>query len=172
MVNNKIVYQFFLGLSPDSRGRLIGDILEFDESEIENNHDFIQWIFPTKEASQYNYSAPQISEMFKDLFLNNEIAQENFCESCRMFLNFIGFDCCNKKDNIITNIKNKKKYYDLPTHNLLRITRVLNSLNQIGKKSCSKKLFIQLEKIRNENPKKVPKDSFEFWKRTQCTCSH
>jgi hypothetical protein len=84
-----------------------------------------------------------------------------------MFLNFIGFDCCNKNGNVITDIKNKKRYYDLPIHNLLRITRVLNSLNQIGKESCSKKLFIQLGKIRNENPEKVSKSSFDFWKKTQ-----
>jgi hypothetical protein len=140
----------------------MGDILEFDEGEIEDNHDFIQWIFPTKELSQYNYNAPQISEKFKNLLLSNEIVQDNFCKSCRMFLNFIGFDCCGKEDNIIAGIKNKRKYFDLPTHNLLRITRVLNSLNQIGKESCSKKLFAELDRIRNENPEKVSQLSFEF----------
>jgi len=152
MMDDKLVYDFFLGLPKDSAKLLIYDILDFDENQIEYNHNFIQWIFPTKEKSQVNDKAPQISEKFEKLFLNNETVQENFCKSCKMFLNFIGFDCsCNKGDNVITNIKNKKKYYDLPSHNFLRITRVLNSLRQIGNGSCSKKLFAELEKIRNEN---------------------
>jgi hypothetical protein len=171
MVDDELLYRFFLGLAEgpqDKEGKLlISDILKFDENKIENKHNFIQWIFPTKEESECNPDARQISDRFKDLFLSNETAQENFCKSCKMFLNFVGFDCRNKDDNVITDIKSKKKYYDLPTHNLRRITRVLNSFNQIGKESCSRKLFAQLKKIRDENPKKVLESSFEFWEKTQ-----
>jgi len=179
MLDDELLYHFFLGLSEgpqdEEKKLLIDDILKFDENKIENNHNFIQWIFPTKEESNYNPDARQISDRFKDLFLSSETAQENFCKSCKMFLNFIGFDCYNKDDNVITNIKSKKKYYDLPTHNLLRITRVLNSLNQIGKESCSKKLFAQLKKIRDENPKEVlvdrPGKSVYLVKPQICCCA-
>lgn len=164
--NDKLVYDFFLELSTDAVGRRLSDILNFSEREIEEKHDFIQWIFPTKEASQFNYNAPVISGNFKYMFSENKIVQDNFCKSCMMFLNFIAIDC-DKEKEIITEIKEKKKYYDLPRHNLLRITRMLNSLNQIGKNECSKRIFKQLEKIYNDNPKSVPKLSFSIWKKTQ-----
>jgi hypothetical protein len=160
----------FLGLATDTKGRTIESILQFSESEIEENHDFIQWIFPTMEASCYNRNAPTISEDFKNMFANSVISQCNFCKSCKMFLNFIGFECIRKENCREINIKrNSIMFYDRPTHNLLRITRVLNSLNQIGKMSCSKDIFILLETIQRQYPQKISENSFTYWEISQKT---
>ena len=55
-------------------------------------------------------------------------------------------------------------FYDRPQHNLLRITRVLNSLNQLGVFS---KLFSTLEDVYNKHPNKISPQSFAFWRQTQ-----
>jgi hypothetical protein len=166
MNSDDLLINFFLGYSTDSQGRSIQDILSFSEADLEDNHDFIQWIFPTIEHSQYNFNAPVISENFKLLLKKNTTAQRNFCKTCQLFQNFIGIECKTRVGSLLLN-KQKRMFFDRPSHNLLRITRVLNSLNQVGKKNCSKKLFNQLEKIIIANPNKISPKSIEFWKTTQ-----
>jgi hypothetical protein len=162
--SDKLVIDFFCGVSKDSAGRTIEHILNFDEFDIENYHDFIQWIFPTAEKSLYNSNAPIISDNFKNILSVNPVAVCNFCKTCRLFIGFIGFDC---EGNTIKIKENSTMFYDRPQHNLLRITRVLNSLNQLGKTSCSKKLFSALENIYTKYPNKISNTSFTFWKQTQ-----
>ncbi len=166
MNHDELIVNFFLGFSLDSNGRSIQDILDFNEHELENTHDFIQWIFPTNEKSGYNHNAPLLSGNFKDMFLANTTAQVNFCKTCLHFLNFIGLDCV-KLNSAILNNQRHSSFIDKPKHNLLRITRVLNSLNQIGKENCSKMIFSQLEKVKTDFPDKIPNDSFTIWKNTQ-----
>lgn len=165
MKDDQFVINFFLGLELDSNSRTISDILSFNEQEIENTHDFIQYIFPTIEKSNYNPNAPLISENLKRLFSENVVAQENFCKTCRLFLHFCGFKCL-KSNELFTPVY-EKSFLSRPSHNLLRISRVLNSLNQIGKKSCSREIFSQIETFNFLYPKVIPTSSYEIWKNTQ-----
>jgi hypothetical protein len=146
------------------RGQRIGTNSLRQFNDIENYHDFIQWIFPTAEKSLYNSNALTISDNFKILLSVNPVAVCNFCKTCRLFVKFIGFDC---KDNTIRSKEDATMFYDKTQHNLLRITRALNSLNQLGKTACSKKLFSALEDIYTKYPNKIPNTSFTLWKQTQ-----
>jgi hypothetical protein len=96
------------------------------------------------------------------------------------FKNHVQLNSCEKGGNfpqihraiMMFNMPNSKKenatmLFDRPRHNLLRITRMLSSLNQLGKTSCSQKLFSALENIYTEYPDKIPNDSFTYWKQTQ-----
>ena len=165
MNDDKFDINFFLGLALDSNRRSIHKILAFNEQEIENTHDFIQYIFPTIEKSNYNPNAPLISENLRRLFSENEVAQENFCKTCRLFLHFCGFRCAKSTELFVPKLGGS--FLSRPGHNLLRITRVLNSLNQIGKESCSRKIFSQIEAFNNAYPGDIPKDTYIIWKSTQ-----
>ncbi len=46
------IYDFLRGDGRDGRGRLLADVLSFDDRQIEGVHDFIQWLFPLREASR------------------------------------------------------------------------------------------------------------------------
>ena len=50
--------RFFKNELPDSKGRYHKDILQFNHEQIEYNHDFIQWILPTIDKSQFHPEAP------------------------------------------------------------------------------------------------------------------
>jgi hypothetical protein len=168
---DKLVLDFLLGfikIQLDTRqdDQSIDDILKFTEEDIEKEHKLIQWIFPTMERSHYNSKAPLISGDFKNLFLENPKARETFCKSCQMYLNFIGFECVQGKIRVLTT-KNAKMFYERNPHNFLRITRVLDSLNQIGKPECSKNVFSELKRIYPENPSLELQKSFVYWKNTQ-----
>ena len=166
--SDKLVIDFFCGISQDSAGRTIEQILRFDENNIENHHDFIQWIFPTMKRSDYNPNAPLISSNFKHLLSTNTVAKCNFCKTCKLFLNFIGLECDGK---LIVIIEKATMFYDRPRHNLLRITRMLDSLNQIGKTSCSNNIFLLLKNIYETHNKNL-KESFEYWEKTQLNEEH
>lgn len=163
---NGLAIEFLSDLQKDQTGRTHSCILQFSEDEIENNHDFIQWIFPTKEPSRFNQYAPIIDNAFQKLFAESIVAQQNFCKSCNIFLKFIGFNCTGKNGSI-NKIHGAQMFYNRPTHNLLRITRALTSLNQIGNKECSQRLFEQIKEIYNSNSDKISSTSFTFWEATQ-----
>ena len=129
---------YFRNEQSDNRACYHKDILQFDENEIEYEHDFIQWIFPTIEKSRFNSDAP--------------------------VLNYIGF-CCDGQGKI-KSIK-PGRIYELPFHNYLRITRMLNSLNQVGNNTCSANLYQALMKDVRTDSNKIDEKTLKYWRETQ-----
>ena len=74
--------RFFKNEETDSKWRYHQDILQFTDEQIEYNHDFIQWIFPTIEKSQFHPDSPTIDKRFKERFQKDELATYNYCKSC------------------------------------------------------------------------------------------
>ncbi len=162
--NSINLIRFFRNEQADVEGRMLYDILQYTSVDLEFYHDFIQWIFPTIEKSAFNVYAPVIDETFKEEFQNDKLAKQNFCKSCQLYLSYIGFQC--NRDNIICN-PNPYIFDELPAHNLLRITRVLSSLNQVGNTSCSSQLYKALMKEVKKRPYKVNEITLQYWKETQ-----
>ena len=52
---------FYRGLAPDSEGRTLADLWAFSDREMEDIHDFIQWMFPLREPSRFNPDAPLLT---------------------------------------------------------------------------------------------------------------
>jgi hypothetical protein len=52
------IHDFLRGTGRDGRGRRLADVLAFDDARIEAVHDFIQWLFPSAEASRAVPGAP------------------------------------------------------------------------------------------------------------------
>ena len=156
--------RFFRNEQPDNRDRYHKDILQFDEDEIEYEHDFIQWIFPTIEKSRFNSDAPVIDESFSERFQKDELAKSNYCKSCQLYLNYIGF-CCDGQGKI-KSIK-PGRIYELPFHNYLRVTRMLNSLNQVGNNTCSANLYQALMKEVRTDSNKIDEKTLKYWRETQ-----
>ena len=156
--------RFFRNEETNGRGRYHKDILQFDENEIEYEHDFIQWIFPTIEKSRFNSDAPVIDKSFSERFQKDELAKSNYCKSCQLYLNYIGF-CCDGQGKI-KSIK-PGRIYELPFHNYLRVTRMLNSLNQVGNNTCSANLYQALMKDVRTDSNKIDEKTLKYWRETQ-----
>ena len=52
------IHDFLRGQGRDGRGRLLADVVGFDDARIETVHDFIQWLFPLAEVSRAVPGAP------------------------------------------------------------------------------------------------------------------
>ena len=105
---------FLLGKEPDFKGRMIDEIWDFTDIQIEGNHDFIQLIFPLNKKSQSSFHGYYLDSenLVNELKESTEI-KENILKSSQWFLSFL------KRNS------HWKSRYD---HNQLRITRVIESL--------------------------------------------
>jgi len=105
---------FLLGKEPDFKGRMIDEIWDFTDIQIEGNHDFIQLIFPLNKKSQSSFHGYYLNndQLVNELKENAEI-KKNILKSSQWFLSFL-----KRHDHW-------KSKYD---HNQLRITRIIECL--------------------------------------------
>ena len=54
------IVKFFRNESPDDSGRMLDEILAWPDGQSEYTHNFIQWLFPTREPSPVNPEAPTV----------------------------------------------------------------------------------------------------------------
>ena len=139
---------FLLAEESDFKGRMIQDIWNYSDEEIENNHDFIQILFPLNKKSQsvfhgYYLDTDDLVKSLKD----DEHVKENIIKSSEWFLSFLKrHDYWRKGHN----------------HNQLRITRVIECLRLIVGDREADSFYESVKNICNDI--KVSKTSLEFWK--------
>ena len=105
---------FLLGEEEDFKGRTIDDIWDFTDIQVEDNHDFIQLIFPLNKRSQSSFHGYYLdSDQLVDELKENSQIRENILKSSKWFLSFL------------TRNDHWTSRYD---HNQLRITRVIECL--------------------------------------------
>jgi hypothetical protein len=98
---------FLEGTGPDNKGRMLVDYHSFTNEEMENIHDYIQWMFPTNQPSLVNDDAPILN--ISDI---NETTRKAILKNLNRFNIFI----------FNSNI------FERFNHNHLRITRVIHCL--------------------------------------------
>jgi hypothetical protein len=138
---------FLLAEESDFKGRMIQDIWNYSDEEIENNHDFIQILFPLNKKSQsvfhgYYLDTDDLVKSLKD----DEHVKENIIKSSEWFLSFL------KRHDYW------KKGYN---HNQLRITRVIECLRLICG-DCEADIFYESIKNLSKNAN-LNNKTIEFW---------
>lgn len=127
------VRSFLEGTGTDDRGRSFEEIIRQDDHWLEYTHDFIQWLFPIDSPSGVNPNAPVITaSAARDLGANAKIAANMRHAFGRMaaFYGFVAKDgAIERKSNYSFRVAN---WAARPTHNDLRITRILRSLTLFG----------------------------------------
>jgi len=128
-----VVRSFLAGTGTDDRGRTVQQILQQDDRWLEYTHDFIQWLFPIDAPSSVNPSAPVVAPAAaKELGAEEKIV-DNLCAAFVRMAAFYGFavkdDCIEKAANYSSRAR---LWAVKPTHNDLRITRILRSLTLFG----------------------------------------
>ena len=139
---------FLLEKEPDYKGRMIQDIWQFTDDEIESNHDFIQLIFPLNKKSQSVFHGYYLDndKLIFELKQNNKI-KENLIKSSKWFLSFL------KRTN------HWKSKYD---HNQLRITRIIECLRLLVGNDEADNFYHYVLKLCSES--RINKNTLGFWK--------
>lgn len=105
-INDLEEVQKFQNDLPNLSGYTHSEVIGWNAKNWENKHDFIQWVFPTDQPSQFNEFAPVLSK--GDY---NEISHVKILDAYVKFLEYV----------------NQSSFLK-PNHNHLRTTRVLRSL--------------------------------------------
>jgi len=163
------IVAFFRG-GRDSEGRTLDEILGWDDELLEEVHDYIQWIFPTARASDFNPSAPMLTESSIAAFDRDPVLRDRLVQALRRMLRFYGFELAQENDRPLVkrgaNWRARRNEWLTPgDHNLLRITRILDSLSTLGLHDHAKAyLAALLELEKGEDGPAIGPRTFRFWR--------
>src|ERR1700730_3164051 len=82
---------FYRGQGTDAEGRFLKAIWTWEDNDLEAVHDFIQWLFPLPEPSQFNPDSPLLTANDIEAFKNDPVLQTNLIKSFERILGFLGF---------------------------------------------------------------------------------
>lgn len=164
MIGDPLI-DFFADNGTDNRGRVLLQIVGQSDEWLESTHDFIQWLFPLSEASGANPNAPLIDVNLVSLFGFNEAARSNMLLGLDRMLSFYGLQ---RKGTSISKGENwylrEDNWFDRPTHNDLRITRMLKSLSILGFGDYAQAFLDALLKLYSEPDCGFSSDAIGYWK--------
>lgn len=134
---------------------VFSDIIKYSFDELENNHNFIQYLFPTKQPSMI-CSVPELTDDVIKLFISNKSSMRRLKRAFMRMLEFYGFIYKNGWIELSDNFHERAKNWLHPhNHNFLRITRILQSLGLFGLRRYGRLFFIALTTVYTEYPKIV-----------------
>lgn len=167
-VMSKII-DFYNEDETDNKGRDFSDIIGFTFKELETIHDYIQWLFPLKEASQSNKNAPLLTDADITAFKKDEIVQINFRKSFEMMLEFYGLeqDSDTKAIGPCEELFQKAiaNWLTRGNHNFMRITRMLKSMSLLGLKEEAQEFFKALDIIYKAKKDVISETTYDYWKK-------
>ncbi|OHA05389.1 MAG: hypothetical protein A3H69_05595 [Candidatus Sungbacteria bacterium RIFCSPLOWO2_02_FULL_47_9] len=160
---------FYLGRGSDIEGRRFEDMVMWSDWVLENTHDYIQWLFPLKDASAYSSSAPLLTDEDIAAFKDYQTLRSNLLLAHARMLDFYGFTIVLKSGyfEIVRseNFVEKTQHWLTPNnHNFLRITRILKSLVLLDCSKHALAFFAALEKVYSEYAGVIGERTCGFWK--------
>lgn len=170
-MNSHIILFYLNQMSKTGKknGYLFDDILQWNDEQLEQVHDYIQYLFPLKEKSQYNKNAPLLTDIDINQFKNNPLLRKNVRKALHKMLSFYGIKKIvnTTKFNYQWNGK-KIQWLSLNNHNYLRLTRIMKFLIIIKMEYESIQLFIALCNIYhsdyNSKQLKISQNTMKYWK--------
>jgi hypothetical protein len=155
---------FYRGLGTDTEGRLLEDILAWPDDDLEEVHDFIQWLFPLPEPSQFNADAPLLTNEDIAAFKCDPVLQANLIKSFERILAFLGLALSEgevvKGPNFMARVAD---VWASPNHNWLRISRILRSLTLLGMAAQAQALYEWLEATYTSRKFPISAETFRYW---------
>jgi hypothetical protein len=127
------VVAFYSG-GRDHSGRTLQDIIEWDDDRLEAVHDYIQWVFPTREPSGVNPFAPVVTSETERAFALDDALRMRLRTAFDRLLAFYGL---RRSETRITvdgaRFDERARVWLHPgSHNHLRLTRIIDSLSALG----------------------------------------
>ncbi|KPQ01688.1 opioid growth factor receptor-related protein [Marinobacter sp. HL-58] len=121
--------KFFRGDGRDHVGRTFEDILAFDDFWLEHTHDYIQWLFPIPETSNFNHQVPVLTSEDRACFRTEKTLRLQHQKALDRMLAFYGLERTEQGVVPMPGLNMKSYIWLKPAgHNHLRITRIIRSL--------------------------------------------
>jgi hypothetical protein len=158
---------FYRNEEKGKNGFLIDDILNFKESEVEGHHNFIQFLFPTYQRSNYCSYAPLLNAEIVQAFLTDSSLRAKQQEALALMVDHYGLklDLHTGKVSInpSTFAAKQHNFFINGSHNLLRITRILSSLTSLGQPELAVEFYNCLKRLSEGPIPKLKKTLGQYW---------
>lgn len=150
----------------DGRLMLVDDVLKFDLDQIEECHNFIQWLFPLTEKSAFNPEAPVIHAEDYDILIEMDSVTDKVYEGFGMMMEFFNVDMESFKvgtytlDRFIPNyiLGSEQDLLKDKSHHDLRLTRIITSMASFG---FTEEAYMLLNFLETFYPER---DSIPYWR--------
>ena len=139
---------FLTGHETNSSGWLLSHVWKFNDTQIENTHTFIQWVFPTDEPSRATPGSPVLDEEQILEIQNSEQAKQNLSKSAEWYFNFLRRNNCWRKPH---------------DHNHLRVTLVIKSLRLLCGDDEADYFKEQFWQLLGTDISQIPSRTIEYW---------
>jgi hypothetical protein len=133
MTHQDSIVQFFSG-GRDAEGRTLAELLSWDDSRLEQVHDYIQWMFPTRQPSGVNPFAPLVSDSTIRAFAADPALRARLTSAFERMLTFYGLRRTHDRvEPDGARFAGRAAVWLTPgNHNHLRLTRIMESLATLG----------------------------------------
>jgi hypothetical protein len=159
-----LLVNFYRGESRDAEGRFLEEILAWNDDDLEEVHNFVQWLFPLPEPSQFNPDAPLLINEDMAEFRADPLLRGNLRKSFERILPFLGLAIADGKVVDGPNFSLRvPEVWAIPNHNWLRISRILRSLTLLGLKTEAMALFGRLDAIYSSRKFPITAETFNYW---------
>ena len=161
------IFHFLRGEGVDDRGRGLQQILALSDVELEFTHDFIQWLFPSPESSSCYADAPVATADTFRAIQADSAATEGLLRAFQRMLQFYGLRSSDADPSVLEidethqDISGWRKH---PTHNDLRISRMLRAMSLCGQQAKADQLLAFLEQHFASNPDPQRQVSLDYWR--------
>jgi Opioid growth factor receptor (OGFr) conserved region len=127
------IVAFYSG-AEDAERRTLAQILEWDDDRLEMVHDYIQWVFPTRQPSGVNPLAPTVTAETIRAFAADPEVRDRLRRALDRMLVFYGLVRRGARVEIDdARFPARARVWLHPgNHNHLRLTRILDSLATLG----------------------------------------
>jgi hypothetical protein len=156
--------EFYRGTGLDTEGRTLAQMWAFSDEEMEDYHDFIQWLFPLREASRFNPDAPLLSDADVAAFRADPTLRAQLLRSLDRFLDFLGLERREDRVGPGPSFAGRSEVWTVPNHNWLRITRVLHSLRLLGLEAQGRALCACLDDLNARGQARITPATLAYWK--------
>lgn len=159
------IIKFYRGETTDDRGRTLAEIRGWSLARLESTHDYIQWLFPLREASGVNPGAPLIDDETIRAFQQDSRLRAELLLSFEVMLRFFGLKLEAEPLRVVErpDFRERAEVW-LGSHNLLRITRILGCLRTLGLEEYALAFYDYLAQLFPRERARIGV-SFEYWRR-------
>lgn len=146
-MGGKIV-AFYNGYHGDAKGRTIDELWTWSNQQLEESHDFVQWLFPLRNRSNFGADAPLLEDGDVNAFLVNEDLRTSLLKSLDLMLRFYGLRRAGQRIEQTDDWPERStRWLTTGNHNFMRITRILKSLSILGLGEHAAALFDELQRV-------------------------
>jgi Opioid growth factor receptor (OGFr) conserved region len=122
-------------------------VLQFDDASLEYTHDFIQWLFPLRERSGANPTAPRLDDATVTAFHSRPALRAALRRAY---------------DRMLAFYKSELGWLSPGNHNHLRLTRMMISLRTLGLEDEARQLYDYVTGIAAQRGG-VTRDTLHYW---------